>query len=51
VKSGKGTKSKSLKSYIDRYAPQKTIKLVGKVGGNDPKQIVMPLYYAAKVPV
>jgi hypothetical protein len=51
VKSGKRTKSKSLKSYIDRYAPQTTIKLVGKVGGNDPKQIVMPLYYAAKIPV
>jgi hypothetical protein len=51
VKSGKRTKSKSLKSYIDRYAPQMTIKLVGKVGGNHPKQIVLPLYYVAKIPI
>ncbi|KPA18612.1 ATPase AAA [Candidatus Magnetomorum sp. HK-1] len=49
VKSGKRTKSKSLKSYINRHSPQKTIKLVGKVGGYHPNQIVLPLYYATKI--
>ena len=49
VKSGKRTKAKSLKSYIDRYAPRKTIKFVGKVGGTDPKNIVLPLYYSGKL--
>ena len=51
VKSGKRTKSKSLKSYMDRYSPLTTIKLVGKVGGNHPHNMVLPLYYASKIPI
>jgi hypothetical protein len=51
VKSGKRTKSKSLKSFVERYAPKKTIKLVGKVGGNNLDHVVLPLYYASKIPV
>jgi predicted AAA+ superfamily ATPase len=46
VKSGKRTKAKSLASYIERYNPAHTVKLVGKVGGTDKKYRVLPLYYA-----
>ncbi|MCP4298581.1 MAG: ATP-binding protein [Proteobacteria bacterium] len=49
VKSGQRTKAKSLQSYIDRYQPGKTIKLVGKVGGSDIKNLVLPLYYSSKL--
>ena len=49
VKSGTRTKAKSLKSYIDRYSPEKTVKLVGKVGGSNNRMIVIPLYYAEKL--
>ena len=49
VKSGLRTKSKSLKSYIERYEPEKTIKLVGKAGGTNPVNIVLPLYYAGNI--
>jgi len=47
VKSGKRTRAKSLKSYIDKYAPHKTIKLTGTQGSSELEQvnIVMPLYY------
>jgi predicted AAA+ superfamily ATPase len=49
VKSGSRTKAKSLKSYIERYSPERTVKLVGKVGGSDRKNLVLPLYYAGKL--
>jgi len=49
VKSGGRTKAKSLKSYIERYSPERTVKLVGKVGGSDRKNLVLPLYYAGKL--
>ena len=49
VKNGKRTKAKSLASYIERYDPACTIKLVGKVGGTDSSHLVMPLYYAGKM--
>ena len=49
VKSGRRTKAKSLKSYMERYSPEKTVKLVGKVGGSDKKNLVLPLYYAGKL--
>ena len=47
VKSGKRTRAKSLKSYIDKYHPHKTIKLTGTQGSNSLEQtnLVMPLYY------
>ncbi len=46
VKAGKNTKAKSLSSFKERYAPENTIKLIGAVGGTDPKDIVLPLYYS-----
>lgn len=50
VKSGKRTRSKSLGVYVDRYSPQKTIKLVGSTGSvDDPRALVLPLYFASKV--
>jgi predicted AAA+ superfamily ATPase len=50
VKSGKRTRAKSLSVYVDRYSPQKTIKLVGATGFvDDPKALVLPLYFASKV--
>ena len=50
VKSGKRTRAKSLSVYVDRYSPQKTIKLVGPTGFvDDPKALVLPLYFASKV--
>ena len=47
VKSGSRTRAKSLQSYVDRYKPKYTIKLIGSVGGNndDTKNLVWPLYY------
>ncbi|MEH6607788.1 MAG: DUF4143 domain-containing protein [Halioglobus sp.] len=46
VKSGKRTRAKSLSVYVQRYAPQKTIKLVGSTGSiDDPKALVLPLYF------
>ncbi len=48
VKSGKRTMAKSLKVYKEKYQPDKTLKLVGTVGGNLQNQDqVWPLYYAA----
>ena len=50
VKSGKRTRVKSLSVYVDRYSPQKTIKLVGSTGfADNPKALVLPLYFASKV--
>ncbi len=50
VKSGRRTKAKSLKSYTERYSPEKTVKFVGKVGGSDDKYLVLPLHYTGKLP-
>lgn len=49
VESGWRPKAKSLKSYIERYLPERTVKLVGKAGGSDRKSLVLPLYYAGKL--
>ncbi len=49
VKSGKRTKAKSLQSFFDRYTPKKSIKLVGKAGGSDTTNLVLPVYYAGKL--
>lgn len=48
VKSGVRTKSKSLNSYVQRYNPERTIKLVGTCGGNnsDRNNLVLPIYFA-----
>ncbi len=50
VKSAKRTRAKSLSVYVDRYSPQKTIKLVGSTGSvEDPRALVLPLYVPSKV--
>lgn len=47
VKSGKRTKARSLRSYMDRYKPSRAIKLIGGLGGKtDGALEVWPLYYA-----
>lgn len=48
VKSGSRTRAKSLRTYVERYAPSKTVKLIGAAGGNDEdsSSLVWPLYYA-----
>ncbi len=48
VKSGKRTKARSLRSYIIKCQPQKTIKLTGTQGSSplEKKDIVLPLYYS-----
>lgn len=52
VKSGKRTRAKSLRSYIDKCAPDKTFKLTGTQGspGSEQNNIVMPLYYTTFLP-
>ena len=50
VKSGKRTKAKSLSAYIEKYKPEKAIKLIGSQGCIDePALLVLPLYYVSKV--
>lgn len=50
VKSGRRTKAKSLRSFIQQFAPVKTVKLVGAVGGRqDETHLVWPIYYASKI--
>lgn len=50
VKSGKRTRAKSLDVYVQRYHPTKTVKLIGSTGSvENPKAIVLPLYYASKI--
>ncbi|MEA3464821.1 MAG: AAA family ATPase [Thermodesulfobacteriota bacterium] len=51
VKSGKRTRAKSLRSYIAKCQPQKTIKLTGTQGSSalEQKNIVLPLYYSEYV--
>ena len=47
VKSGSRTQARSLRSYIDRYAPSRAIKLIGGVGGQSGGPIeTWPLYDA-----
>lgn len=50
VKSGKRTRAKSLDVYIQRYQPEKTIKLIGSRGSlENSNAIVLPLYYVGKI--
>ena len=53
VKSGKRTRAKSLDVYVQRYQPEKTIKLIGSQGSVDkeidPNALVIPLYYVSKI--
>lgn len=47
VKSGRRTQARSLRSYIDRYAPRRAVKLIGGVGGRGDGPIeAWPLYDA-----
>ena len=45
VKSGTRTRARSLRAYRDRYRPERTLKLIGAVGGSDRQDLVWPLYY------
>ena len=47
VKSGVRTRARSLRSYIDRYAPRRAVKLAGSAGGTDSIVETWPLYDAA----
>lgn len=50
VKSGKRTRAKSLDVYVQRYQPEKSIKLIGLQGSIDnPSALVLPLYYVSKI--
>ncbi len=50
VKSGKRTRAKSLKVYVDRYKPKTTLKLIGSTGSiDDTTALVLPLYYVSKI--
>ncbi|WBA83222.1 ATP-binding protein [Endozoicomonas sp. GU-1] len=51
VKSGKRTRAKSLKTYIARYKPARTVKLIGSAGGTEQpgQNIAWPLYYAGRL--
>lgn len=50
VKSGKRTRAKSLKVYVDRYKPKTTLKLIGSTGSIDDRAaLVLPLYYVSKI--
>ena len=47
VKSGSRTQARSLRAYVERYAPKHTVKLVGKAGKwpDEGPNLVWPLYY------
>jgi len=50
VKSSSRTRAKSLKSYVERYQPESTMKLIGSVGSSkESGALVWPLYYASKI--
>ena len=51
VKSGKRTRAKSLQTYVERYKPARTVKLIGSVGGGEQpgQNITWPLYYAGRL--
>ena len=48
VKSGSRTKARSLRAYVERYAPGHTVKLTGTAGKwpDEGRDLVWPLYYA-----
>lgn len=48
VKSAARTRARSLRSYVDRYAPARTVKLIGAPGDSSDEgpHFVWPLYYA-----
>lgn len=46
IKSGTRTQAKSLKSFVEKFHPEYSIKLIGNAGGSDSKNLVLPLYYA-----
>lgn len=52
VKSGQRTKAKSLRSYIEKYSPSKTVKLTGSAASRSlaDAHVVMPLYYTHHLP-
>ena len=50
VKSGKRTRAKSLQTYVQRYNPTATLKLIGSTGSlDDPVAKVLPLYYISRI--
>lgn len=50
VKSGKRTRAKSLQTYVNRYQPKATLKLIGSTGSiDDPIALVLPLYFVSKI--
>ena len=52
VKSGKRTRAKSLQTYISKFSPETTLKLVGTSGSvDDPNNQVWPLYFTSKIKV
>ena len=53
VKSGSRTRAKSLKSYVERYNPAKTLKLIGSVGSGkaNAQHQTWPLYYVSRIPM
>ena len=48
VKSAARTRSRSLRSYMERYAPERTVKLIGAPGNtrDESPNLVWPLYHA-----
>ena len=51
VESGTQTKSKSLRSYCERYHPNQTVRLTSTVNNidYDPTNMVLPVYYASQL--
>ena len=50
VKSGKRTRAKSLKVYVERYKPKTSLKLIGSTGSiADKTALVLPLYYVSRI--
>lgn len=50
VKSGKRTQAKSLRAFVERYNPERTLKLTGAPGGTrDAVNLVWPLYYTRHI--
>lgn len=47
VKSGSRTRARSLRSYVERYAPARTVRLIGGQGAPSESDgnLVWPLYY------
>ena len=49
VKSSRRLQAKSLKSYIERYSPKKTVKLAGVAGNNNTDNMLLPIYFAGEL--